>query len=103
VVKAPKLEGPAHPTLVLIVWEDAHSQGIELVTKDDLAHRPEVMQTVGWVIKESDNGKSIASERCSDAGVDYYRGHTFIPKSLIRSVTPLNVSRPRRKKESPDA
>jgi hypothetical protein len=94
-----KVAGPAHPPLVLAVWEDAHTSGIELVTLDSVKdnHRPEVMQTVGWLIRDDDKGISVANERCSDNGEDYYRGHTFILRSLVRSVTPFTLSRPRKK------
>src|SRR5687767_7198376 len=102
VAKRTPVTGPAHPPLVIAVWEDAHTSGIELVTVDSVKdnHHPEVMQTVGWLIRDDEKGISIANERCTDNGEDYYRGHTFILRSLIRSVTPFTLSRPRKKKEA---
>lgn len=85
------------PTLVLVAWDDAHADASEALSLEDMAvkHRAAVFQTVGWLIIEDEKGVSVANERCLDAGDEVYRGRTFIPKSLIRSVTP--VLKPRRK------
>lgn len=89
------------PTLVLVVWEDAHADASEALSLEDMAvkHRAAVFQTVGWLIIEDEKGVSVANERCLDAGDEVYRGRTFIPKSLIRSVTP--VFKPRKPKLAP--
>jgi hypothetical protein len=91
------------PHFSVVIWDDAHSKGADYVSQATLheAHMPTVMQTLGWVLRDDQVGVSIANERCMDDGEDYYRGYTFIPRSLIKSVTPFTLSRPRRKK-APD-
>jgi hypothetical protein len=93
-----KAEG--HPTLAVVVWDDAWSGGNDLITLKDVEekHRPSVMQTLGWVLKEDFTGVFVANERCMDLGDECYRGSTFIPRSLIKSVTPFKLSVPRRKR-----
>lgn len=87
-----------HPQLCVVVWDDAWSSGIEVLTVKEIEekHHPSVMQTLGWVIKSDEKGVSIANERCMDAGDECYRGHTFIPKQLIKSITPFKLASPRR-------
>lgn len=91
----------AHPPYVIIVWDDAWGDATAVVTLKDVEakHRPTVMQTIGWLLKEDEKGISLANERCLDLGDEGYRGQTFIPRSLVRSVTPFKVSIPRKKKE----
>jgi hypothetical protein len=100
-MRAKLVPGPARPPLVLVVWDDAQSSGIAPVSADDVPHRPSVMQTVGWVLRDDPAGISVANERCMDVGEEYYRGNTFILRVLIKSVTPLNVSRPRTRRVPP--
>lgn len=87
--------------LVLCVWDDAWSDFAELVTSQDagLKHRPTVMQTVGWLVIDNDQGVSLFNERCLDQGEESYRGRTFIPRAMVRSVTP--VIKPRRARQKP--
>jgi hypothetical protein len=89
----------AEPTFCILVWDDAHGKGADYVSHSTLheSHRPTVMQTLGWVLRDDEVGVSIANERCMDDGEDYYRGYTFVPRSLVKSLTPFALSRPRRK------
>lgn len=91
----------AKPTRVEVVWDDAHGDALRIVSDIDLPHRPTVMQTMGWLLRDDEVGVSVANERCLDDGDDSYRGHTFIPRSLVRSVTVIKVTSPRKKKEIP--
>jgi hypothetical protein len=95
-VSSMKAEG--HPTLAVVVWDDAWSGGNDLITLKDVEekHRPSVMQTLGWVLKDDPAGVFVANERCMDLGDECYRGSTFIPRSLIRSVTPFKLQTPRK-------
>lgn len=88
------------PYLALLVWDDAHGSAVEQVTLSSVAeaHKAAVFQTVGWILLDDDAGVSIANERCLDEGEESYRGRTFVPRALIRSVTPLNKPRKPRKK-----
>lgn len=88
------------PQFCIVIWDDAYGKGADYVSLQNVheAHHPTVMKTLGWVLKDDSVGVSIANECCMDDGEDYYRGYTFIPRSLIKSVTPFKLSRPRRKK-----
>lgn len=86
--------------LSVVVWDDAYSDALASLTIQDahLSHRPTVMQTIGWLLVSDDAGISIFNERCLDVGEETYRGKTFIPRSLVRSVTPFKLSTPRARK-----
>lgn len=88
-----------HPFLAVIVWDDAWAGGNDLVTLKDVEekHRPSKMQTLGWVLLDTEAGITIANERCMDLGDECYRGSTFIPRSLIRSATPFKLQTPKKK------
>lgn len=91
------------PTFAVVVWDDAWGDSTDATTTHHAAerHMPTVMQTVGWVLVDDLKGVSIFNERCLDKGEETYRGRTFIPRAMIRSVTPMNLTRPRKKKEPP--
>jgi hypothetical protein len=93
----------AEPVLVLAIWDDAWGDAHEIVTIDDasLKHRPTVMQTVGWLLMDTEKGVSLFNERCLDQGEESYRGRTFIPRAMVRSVTP--VIKPRKARKRPPA
>lgn len=101
--RAKKVSLVLKPYLAVVVWDDAWSAGIEVLNQKDVEekHRPSVMQTLGWILKEDDLGISIANERCLDKGDECYRGHTFIVRSLVKSVTPFKLSTPRKPKPLP--
>lgn len=88
------MKAEVHPLLSVVIWDDAWSSGIEILTLKEVEekHHPSIMQTLGWVLQDDDRGISIANERCMDKGDECYRGHTFIPRSLIKSVTPFKLS-----------
>jgi hypothetical protein len=75
-----------HP-IVIIVWDDAHGTATKDVTENELPHKPVTMTTLGWLLREDEAGVSVACERYSEDLVDYYRGHTFIPHAMVKSVT----------------
>lgn len=79
------------PVLVKVVWDDAWGEAEESFFYKDthVKHHPVVMHTVGWLLIDDEKGISIACERCLDEGEENYRGRTFIPKSLVRSITPI--------------
>lgn len=88
------------PQLAVVVWEDAWADGGDSVTILDAheKHRATIMQTLGWVLADDEKGVSLFNERCLDKGEETYRSRTFIPRSLIRSNTPMNLTAPRKKK-----
>jgi hypothetical protein len=88
---------------VVAVWDDAWGDATDSASAKDVddRHKPTVIQTVGWMLKDDEKGVSIFNERYMDEGETEYRSRTFIPRSLIRSVTPFNLVRPRQRKAGP--
>lgn len=82
--------------LVIVEWDDAHTHAelpISVETVGD-THRPTVIHTIGWVLKEDEVGISLVNE-FYDAT---YRGLTFVPAGMVRSVTRYTLTKPRKKK-----
>lgn len=84
-------------SVAIVVWDDAHGSATKDVTEAELPHAPVTMTTLGWVLRDDDKGISIACERFAEDGVDYYRGHTFVPRSLICSCTKFNLHTTKKK------
>ena len=82
--------------IVLCEWDDAWVDGTESVSITDvpLNHKASVQQTLGWLLLENESGISIANEYCPEDKT--YRGRTYIPKGMIRSVTPFHLVKPRK-------
>lgn len=86
---------------VEICWEDAWVDDDNFATPHGLAltHRPMIVRTRGWLIKDDEIGVSVANEesRTEDDGT-VFRGRTFIPRAMIVSITPFNLAKPRKKR-----
>jgi hypothetical protein len=74
--------------LVIVTWDDPNSSAVEVITEEniDQHHVPEVMETVGWLVKEDERGVSVCNELYYETGKPRWRGHTFIVRSLIKSI-----------------
>lgn len=85
--------------LVVVEWNDAWVDGTDPVSPADVAatHKPKVVITMGWVLKDDEQGISLANEHY--AGEDTYRGRTFIPRVMVKNVTPFKLAKIREKKE----
>jgi len=71
--------------LVALIWMDAHSPAYETeVTSEEVEHKPMPIVTFGILLKDDTSGVSVASEQ---TGPDTYRGHTFVPRGMVTSVT----------------
>jgi hypothetical protein len=76
--------------LVLVRWEDADSSSTRVLTEaGDEYHKPVIMETVGWLLKNDPRGVSVVCEAFLDEGVRSYRGHTFIPRGMVLAVRTL--------------
>lgn len=91
----------AKPVLAIVIWLDAWAESGDATSVLDVheKHRATIMQTIGWILQDDDAGISIFNERCLDEGEEVYRSRTFIPRLMVRSTTPVNLSRPRKPRE----
>ena len=79
--------------LALVEWNDCKELGHGVTLQDiSASHMPEVITTLGWVLKDDEAGISIANEFYDET----YRGVTFIMRVNIRKVTPYALSTPRK-------
>lgn len=87
--------------LVVVEWNDAWIDGSDPVNLAEVgtSHKPKVIVTLGYVLKDDDVGLSLANEYYEDESV--YRGRTFIPRQMVKTVTPYRLSRPRTKRQPP--
>jgi hypothetical protein len=81
----------------IIVWNDAHArnQAVEYEESELIQqHRPEECITLGLVVKDDETGITIYNEETGPSSV---RGVSFIPKAMLKSVTYVNLTMPRKK------
>lgn len=86
---------------VVVLWNDAWIDATEPVTLVDVEakHKPLLVKTFGWLLKENEVGITLASERYMDSSEhDVFRAATFIPKAMIQSVTPVSLTKKRKAK-----
>lgn len=84
------------PTIVKIVWHDAWADATEPINIEEVhqKHRPMVMTTLGWLLIDNELGVSVANEQyIDDSGIETYRGRTFIPREMVKEVSPLKKPR----------
>lgn len=88
--------------LVLVSWLDAWQDQENFATKHGIVstHDPMPVQTIGWLIHEDERGVSVANEQSTQDGQTVYRGRTFIPRAMIKSVTPFKLTKPRTRKSN---
>lgn len=79
--------------LVKVIWLDAHASSTTAYAEHEIPHSAIEIQTVGWLLRQDDAGISVANEYCADAT---YRGYTFVPTALIKSVE--DVVKPAKKR-----
>ena len=84
---------------VSCLWEDAWASATDDVTLENVeeTHKPVLMETRGWLLKQNEVGVSIACERCLDAGTTAYRGRSFILAGMVKSITILSCTKSRKR------
>lgn len=84
--------------LVLITWADAWQDQENFSTAHGISttHGPMIVETLGWLIQDDEVGISVVNERSTQDGKDVFRGRTFIPRAMVKSVAPFNLTKPRR-------
>lgn len=74
---------------VEVEWHDANVT--TLTTFDPSTHhKPTVMFTRGWLVKQDDAGVSVSGERYLEDGQWSYRGHTFVLAAMVVRVRKLS-------------
>lgn len=94
------------PRYVAVIWLDAwKSAGLDIsVANVAEHHKPATMETRGWLLKQDDVGVTLANECCLDDDDDDFRGPTFIPAKMVKSVEdypPKKIRKPRLHAEKP--
>lgn len=84
--------------LVVVEWADAWIDGSDPVNLADVkaSHKPKIIVTLGYMLLQDEVGISLANEYYQDE--DVYRGRTFIPAQMLRSVKEHKLTKTRRKK-----
>ena len=87
-------------SLVLVLWDDAWADTDGFATMHGIAqtHHPMKIQTIGWLLQDDNTGISLANERSSENGTETFRGRTFVPRAMVKSVTPFKMTTPRKLK-----
>ena len=82
--------------LVVVVWDDAWVKADEPVVMSEVAatHDPTTVHTIGWLLREDEKGVQLANEYYDDT----YRGRTFIPRAMIKSLDRFVLTKPRQRK-----
>ena len=88
------------PKDVVVTWLDAYESSLQH-TAHDIHHTPLTVRTRGVLLRDDEQGISVASEDLPGENPVGYRAVTFIPRPLIVSVEEVRVVRPRKKKEVP--
>lgn len=86
---------------VIVMWDDAWIDATEPLTEVDVEsrHKPLVVKTFGWLLKSDEVGVTLAAERYIDSSEhDVFRTSTFIPRQMIKSITPVNLTKKRAQK-----
>jgi hypothetical protein len=76
-----------HLIRVEVTWNDAHGNALGEFAQHEIPHAPYVWTTIGYLLREDDNGISLAAEV---GETNNFRGVSFIPKAMI-----LKVKRPK--------
>lgn len=81
------------PRFAIVRWLDAWSDGVDDTSAEKAfeSHKPVEMETRGWILMDDEVGVSMFYERHSDKSA--YRGRTFIPRGMIKSIEDFPVKR----------
>ena len=86
------------PRYVKALWWDAWSDPVDDVSVEKALekHKPLEMETRGWLLVDNEVGVSIFCERTADQ--ESYRGRTFIPRGMVKSIEDFPPKRKRKLK-----
>ena len=87
--------------IVIVRWNDAQSSATNVYTENNPSyHAPIVMETLGWLLKDDEQGVSVMTEVFVEEGIHQYRGHTFVPRAMVIEVTPISIQPTRSRKRA---
>lgn len=86
---------PTKPPLVALRWKDAHATATATYEIHELPHRALEITTYGLLLRDDEDGISIA---CEDCGGGCYRGVTFVLRVLVVECKPVKPTRAKRAK-----
>lgn len=61
-----------------------------------VAHKPMVIHTLGYLLREDDVGVSLANEYYDED--ETYRGRTFVPRAMVISIKRYRLTTERKRK-----
>lgn len=81
--------------LVKVTWLDAFGEVDKTIfSEHEISHAPLILESVGWLLKEDEEGVTIAMD-CNPSEDFTYRNVGFIPAQMITSIDTLYVRRNR--------
>lgn len=91
------------PRYVSCAWIDAWADPVDDVSLEKAAekHKPLEMETRGWLLVDNEIGVSLFVERTADR--ESYRGRTFIPRGMVKSITDFPTKRKSRRQKTPSS
>jgi hypothetical protein len=84
--------------LVIVSWLDAWQDQENFSTAHGIraTHEPMPIDTIGWLIQDDEVGVSVVNEWSTQDGHDVFRGRTFVPRAMVKSVAPYKLTKPRK-------
>lgn len=81
--------------LVLAIWKDANTGNDDVVTLENVTtyHKPTLVNTLGWLVHEDEEGLTIVNEFYDDA----FRGRTFIYRPMLVKLIQFKLVKSRHK------
>ena len=83
--------------LVKVTWLDAFGEVDKTIySEHEISHAPIILESVGWLLRENEEGVTIAMDR-NPSEVFTYRNVGFIPAQMVKQVEVLYVRKSRQK------
>lgn len=92
-------------TITIVTWDDAWQDQENFSTAHGIksTHSPMLVETKGDIIQDDELGISLVCEASEQDGQPVYRGRTFIPRAMIKSVETFKLTKVRPKRQAAQA
>lgn len=89
-------------TITIVTWDDAWQDQENFATAHGIksTHSPMLVKTKGDIVQDDELGISLVCESSEQDGQPVYRGRTFIPRAMIRSVDTYILTKPKAKRSA---